>query len=105
MSTHTLACVQTADTQSLLQRDAERMTVFKTSLVTVLFMAGEAGCWVDGRDCGFSPGEEFQREAWFKQGCGAALGSAGWPPSLRTAVLAAKGLKLWTRILVSHKIK
>ena len=68
MSTHALARVQTADTQSLPQRDAERMTVFKISSVTVLFMAGEAGCRVDGRDCGFSPGEEFWREAWFKQG-------------------------------------
>lgn len=78
MSTHTLARVQTADTQSLPQRDAERMTVFKTSSVTVLFMAGEAGCRVDGRDCGFSPGEEFWREAWFKQGCGTALGWGSW---------------------------
>ena len=40
MSTHALARVQTADTQSLPQRDAERMTVFKISSVTVLFMAG-----------------------------------------------------------------
>ena len=62
MSTCTLARVQTADTQSLPQRDAERMTVSKTSSVTVLFMAGEAGCWVDGRDCGFSPGRRVSEE-------------------------------------------
>lgn len=53
------ACVLTANLHSRLQSEAEGKTVFKSSSVIVLFMAGEAGrspvrCQAARRDCGFS---------------------------------------------------
>ena len=50
----TLAGVQAADVQSLLQRDAEGKMVFEASSVTALFTAGEVGCRAARRDCGFA---------------------------------------------------